>query len=100
MSIKKLRSITGMPIVMCSNASKIAEGHWDKAIEILHQNGLDKSLSLEDRQTASCFVGTYVHHDGKRAGIVQLSCETDFVSNTTEFRRMAKRSRNACLRCR
>lgn len=89
MTVKKLRSITGMPIVMCASAWKDSGEDWEKAIEILKQKGMDKSISLDARDAETVYVGVYVHHDGKRAGLVKLCCETDFVANTPEFKKMA-----------
>jgi len=89
MSIKKLRSVTGMPVVMCASAWKASGENWDSSIEILKQKGMDKSVSLDSRDAETVFVGVYVHHDGRRAGVVKMCCETDFVANTPEFREMA-----------
>jgi elongation factor Ts len=89
MTVKKLRSVTGMPIVMCSSAWKDSGENWDRAIEILKEKGMAKGTSLDAREAEAVFVGTYVHHDGKRAGVVRLCCETDFVANTLEFRKLA-----------
>lgn len=32
---------------------------------------------------------SYVHHNGKYAGMVELSCQTDFCANSQEFKQFA-----------
>ena len=34
-------------------------------------------------------IGSYVHHNGRIAALVSLSCETDFVARTREFKDLA-----------
>ncbi len=89
MSVRKLRTVTGMPVVLCASAWKESQENWDQAIEILKQKGMDKSAKLNDRTAESIFIGSYIHHDGKCAGMVKMCTETDFVSNTPEFHRLA-----------
>src|SRR5207248_11387546 len=35
-------------------------------------------------------IGTYVHHNGKIAVLVEVNCETDFVARTDDFQQLAK----------
>lgn len=90
MSVKTLRATTGMPVGMCNSAWKESGGNMEKALDLLRQKGMDKSVSLDSRDVQACYVGIYLHHDGKKAGVVKLECETDFVANTPEFRNLAK----------
>src|SRR5438132_13944859 len=42
------------------------------------------------RETAEWLVGSYVHHDGGIAALVELNCDTDFVARLAEFKILAK----------
>jgi elongation factor Ts len=89
MSVKDLRKMTGMPIVLCGSAWKDSGENMDKALEILKAKGATKALKLQDRETKAGFVGMYRHHDGRSYGTIEVHCETDFVANNQEFRMFA-----------
>ena len=90
MSIKNLRTMTGMPVAMCALAWKESNGVLDKAIEILKTKGLLKAKKLQDRATSGGgYIGMYRHHTAKVCSTVSLLCETESVSNLAVFRVMA-----------
>lgn len=89
MSVKDLRNATGMPMAMCAAAWKASGENVEKALEILKDKGASKASSLSNRETKAGYCGLYRHHDGKVVGYVELLCETDFVSNTQDFRILA-----------
>jgi elongation factor Ts len=35
-------------------------------------------------------IGSYIHHNGKIAVLVELNCETDFVARTDDFQQLGK----------
>lgn len=89
-AVKELRERTGMGYGMCASAWKEANGNMNTALEILKAKGATRAEKLQDRSTNAGFTGMYRHHDGRTVTVVQLHCETDFVSNTAEFRNLAE----------
>lgn len=88
--IRKLREETGAPI---SRAKKVLEelnGDEKKALEILRQEGFEKTAKRADRETSQGIIATYVHHSGKLGVMVELLCETDFVARNDVFKELGK----------
>jgi len=89
-AIKRIREITGAGVVDIKKAFDEAGGDEKKAIEILRKKGLEKAAKKGDREAREGVVMSYVHGNGKVAGIVKVFCETDFVAKNEEFQALAK----------
>lgn len=89
-SIKKLREATGAPVVRVKKLLDELKGDEAKALEILTKEGFEKVAKRADRATTEGKIGSYIHHTGKVACIVELLCETDFVSRNELFEELAK----------
>lgn len=87
--IKKLREKTGARVMDCKKALEKAGGDFKKAEELVREKGLERAAEKADRETKVGFVGSYVHATGMIAGLVELQCETDFVAQNQEFRKLA-----------
>jgi elongation factor Ts len=88
-SIKDLREKSGAGVMECRNALAQAEGHLEKALEILKQQSLVKVEKKKSRTAAQGLIEGYVHAGGRIAAIVEVNCETDFVARTPEFKTLA-----------
>jgi len=88
--IKALRARTGAGIVDCRNALRQAGGDLDKAADILKAKGLASAQRKADRAATEGLVEAYIHTGGKLGAMVEVSCETDFVARTEEFRRLCR----------
>lgn len=88
--VKKLRDETGAPIMEVRRALKETNGEEKEARETLKKRGLEKIAKRSNRETAQGLIETYAHADGKIGSMVYLSCETDFVARTDEFKNLAK----------
>ncbi|UCH25413.1 MAG: translation elongation factor Ts [Trueperaceae bacterium] len=88
--IKKLRSMTGAGMLDVKNALEETEGDLEKAAALLRERGVAKAEKKADREASEGFVGSYVHHNGKIATLIELNCETDFVARNDGFRELAK----------
>lgn len=89
MTVQILRERTGAGIVACNTALKEAGGDVEKAVVLLRQRGLDKAGGYTSRSATAGAIGSYTHHDGSIGVMVVLSCETDFVARTDEFKQLA-----------
>jgi elongation factor Ts len=88
-SIKALREKTGAGMMECKSALVEAEGDEDKAIDVLRKRGLATATKKAGRVAAEGLVNAYVHAGGKVGVLVEVNCESDFVSRTDQFRTFA-----------
>ena len=83
--VAKLRNITGAGMMDCKEALGQSNGNFDEAIEFLRKKGQKVASKRVDRETTEGCVLASVTADSKRAVIVCLSCETDFVAKNQEY---------------
>jgi elongation factor Ts len=89
-TVKDLRERTLAPIMDCKRALEEAQGNFDKAIDLLREKGLKTSQKKATRSAKDGLVSAYVHPGGKIGVLVEVSCETDFVARTEEFKELVK----------
>ncbi|MEX2501861.1 MAG: translation elongation factor Ts [Trueperaceae bacterium] len=89
-NIKKLRAMTGAGMMDVKNTLTETDGDVEKAAALLRERGIAKAAKKSDRIAKEGFVGSYVHHNGKIAVIVELNCETDFVARNEQFQELAR----------
>lgn len=89
-SIKKLRTMTGAGMMDVKKTLEETDGDVDKAAALLRERGIAKAAKKADRDASEGFVGSYVHHNGKIATMVELNCETDFVARNENFQALAR----------
>lgn len=87
--IKSLRDKTGVSVMQCKKALEEAKGDMEKATIILLKRSSEAALKKGDRTLGSGIVEAYIHSNKTVGAIVELMCETDFVSNNEEFKKMA-----------
>ena len=73
----------------CRNALIEASGDIEKAQQILKEKGILKAQKKLERSTAQGLIETYVHTGGRIGAMVEVNCETDFVTRTDEFKELA-----------
>lgn len=73
----------------CRNALIEASGDMEKAQQILKEMGILKAQKKLERSTTQGVIETYVHTGGRIGAMVEVSCETDFVARTDEFKELA-----------
>ena len=83
--VKELREKTDAPMMECKKALTEADGDMGKAEELLRVKLGNKASKAASRITAEGIVGIEVAADGKCAAMVELNCETDFVSRNDDF---------------
>ena len=89
-AIKKLRTMTGAGMMDVKKTLEETAGDLDKAAQLLRERGIAKASKKADRAATEGFVGSYIHHNGKIATLVEVNCETDFVARTEQFQELAK----------
>ena len=81
--VKKLREMTGAGMMDCKKALTEAGGDFRNAEKILKEQGLAAAAKRGGRATNEGRVFTLI--SGKKAGILEISCETDFVARNDSF---------------
>lgn len=88
--VKQLREDTGAGMMDCKNALTKAEGDVEKAKVILREAGIAKAEKKADRATSSGRIESYIHLGGRIGVLAHISCETDFVANTDDFKNFCR----------
>lgn len=84
--VKELREATGAGMMDCKKALTETNGDFDKAVDFLREKGLAGAQKKAGRIAAEGSVDTLISEDGKRAVIVEVNAETDFVAKNEKFR--------------
>ncbi len=88
--IKDLRDKTGVSVMQCKKALEEAGGDMEKALVILQKKSKDIASKKSDRTFGAGVVASYVHSSQTVGALVELVCETDFVSKNEEFKALAR----------
>ena len=84
--VKELRERTGAGMMDCKRALTEAEGDLEKAVGIMRLSGQAKADRKAGRITAEGVVAIKLDDAGRRAAMVEINCETDFVAKEEAFR--------------
>jgi len=87
--VNKLRKQTGAGMMDCKKALVEAEGDFDKAIDILRKKGQKIAAKRGDRDANEGLVIAKATADNKKAVMVVVNCETDFVAKNDDFGKFA-----------
>ena len=88
--IVKLRKRTNAGMMDCKKALTECNGDLDKASEWLREKGIAAAAKKADRIAAEGLVQSYIHMGGKIGVLVEINCETDFVSRSEQFVELCK----------
>jgi elongation factor Ts len=84
--VKELREKTGAGMMDCKKALAECQGDMDQAVDFLRKKGLAAAMKREGRVAAEGIVASYIHGDGRIGVLLEVNCETDFVSRGEAFR--------------
>ncbi|KAL5572627.1 hypothetical protein UlMin_022224 [Ulmus minor] len=85
--VKQLREETGAGMMDCKKALSETGGDIVKAQEFLRKKGLASAEKKASRATAEGRIGSYIH-DSRIGVLVEVNCETDFVSRGDIFKEL------------
>lgn len=88
--VKQLREMTGAGMMDCKKALVETDGDIDKAVDVLREKGLGKAAKKADRLASEGLVSVIVADDNKKATIVEVNSETDFVAKNEQFQKLVK----------
>ena len=79
------REMTGAGMMDCKKALTQTDGNMDAAIEFLREDGLAKAVKKAGRIAAEGLCKVLVTDDKKKAVVVEVNAETDFVAKNEKF---------------
>lgn len=88
--INKLRQQTGAGMMDCRKALVESNGDFEAAIDYLRKKGQKVAALRNDREAKEGVVIAKTTPDNKTGYIINLACETDFVSKNAEFVQFAQ----------
>lgn len=83
--VNKLRKQTGAGMMDCKKALVEANGDFDAAIDLLRKKGQKVAAKRGDRDANEGLVIAKTTTDAKKAVMVVVNCETDFVAKNDDF---------------
>ncbi len=83
--VMELRQRTGVGMMECKKALAESNGDIELAIETLRKRGAAKAAAKAERAASEGLVEAYIHPGGRVGVLVEINCETDFVSRTDDF---------------
>jgi len=87
--VKELRERTGAGMMECKKALGETNGDIEAAIELMRKSGQAKAAKKAGRTAAEGVVVIRTSPDAKRAVMVEVNCETDFVAKDANFQAFA-----------
>src|SRR5215470_5622942 len=87
--VKRLREISGAPMMDCKKALEEAGGDMEQAVTLLRKRGQASAVKKAGRTASQGLIGSYVHPGAQIAVMVEVNCESDFVARTEEFQALA-----------
>ena len=95
--VKELREMTGAGMMECKKALNEANGSMEEAVDVLRTRGLAAVAKKAGRATNEGYVMALTSDDAKTGVLVEVKCETDFVSSNEKFQAYVERIAKAAL---
>ena len=83
--VKELRDATNVSMMDCKRALQEAEGDMDKAVKLLRERGMAVAAKKASRVAKNGKISAKVSGDGKTGVMIEVNCETDFVTRNAVF---------------
>ena len=84
--VRELRDRSGAPMMDCKRALDETQGDMSQAAEWLRKKGIASAAKKSGRTANEGLIHSYVHHNGRVGVLVEINCESDFVTKTERFK--------------
>jgi elongation factor Ts len=95
--IKELRDATSMGINDCKKALEQTDGDFDAAVKILREKGAAVAAKRASKEAKEGVIAAKVSPDAQSAGMIEVNCETDFVTRNEAFQAFVAEMREKAL---
>src|SRR5918996_5293869 len=89
-TVKELRERTGAGMMECKKALVETGGDIEKAIDLMRKSGIAKAAKKAGRIAAEGVIVLARDPQGPRTAMVEVNCETDFVTKADDFKEFAE----------
>eukprot|EP00466_Bigelowiella_natans_P003261 jgi/Bigna1/86789/estExt_fgenesh1_pg.C_130249 len=89
-TVKTLRDKTGVGMMQCKKALAESDGDLAKAEEYLRNKGIAGAQKKAGRVAAEGAIVSYIHAGSRLGVLIEVNCETDFVSRGEAFKELAE----------
>ena len=83
--VKELRDKTSAPMMDCKKVLTETNGDLEASIKLLRERGIMKSAKMSDRAANEGVITARVNADTTSGLLIEVNCETDFVSKNESF---------------
>ena len=83
--IKELRDATSLGIADCKKALEQTNGDFDAAVKILREKGASVAAKRASKEANEGKIDAVVSHNSQQAAMIEVNCETDFVTRNDDF---------------
>ena len=83
--IKELRDATSLGIADCKKALEQTNGDFDEAVKILREKGASVAAKRASKEANEGKIDAVVSHNNQQAAMIEVNCETDFVTRNDDF---------------
>jgi len=95
--IKELRDATSMGINDCKKALEETNGDFDAAVKILREKGAAVATKRASKEANEGMIASNVTSDAQQGALIEVNCETDFVTRNEAFQAFVEELRQEAL---
>ncbi|NOU36113.1 MAG: translation elongation factor Ts [Kiritimatiellaceae bacterium] len=97
--VKELRDATNVSMMECKRALQEANGDKEKAFKLLRERGMAVAAKKADRVAKNGKISAKVSADGKTGVMIEVNCETDFVTRNEIFQKFVVDMTDKAMDC-
>lgn len=97
--VKELRDATNVSMMDCKRALQESEGDMDKAVKLLRERGMAVAAKKATRVAKDGKISAKVSDDGKTGVMIEVNCETDFVTRNEIFQKFVVEMTDKAMEC-
>lgn len=97
--VKELRDATNVSMMECKRALQEANGDKEQAFKLLRERGMAVAAKKADRVAKNGKIAAKVSADGKTGVMIEVNCETDFVTRNESFQKFVVEMTDKALGC-
>jgi len=95
--IKELRDATALGIADCKKALTETDGDFDGAIKLLREKGAAVAAKRASKEAKEGMIAANLSDDAQSAAMLEVNCETDFVTRNEDFQAFVEELRRESL---
>ncbi len=95
--VKELRDATSVGMMDCKKALQETDGDFDAAVKILRERGAAVAAKRAGKEAKEGNVAAKVADDAQSAALIEVNCETDFVTRNDDFQAFVAELRDEAL---